>query len=122
MGKIMVVEDEKDVADTMRMLIEAHGHKVAVFLDPKKGLEAAKDFDLILLDIMMPKMTGRQFLDAMKKKGIKTKVIVVSAVGLPEEIGREIGVKYPGTGFVSKIDIGDGLVPEIKKFLKEDIT
>ena len=55
----------------------------------------------------------------LKKKGIKTKVIVVSAVGLPEEIGREIGVKYPGTGFVSKTEMATRMITEIDAYLKK---
>ncbi len=119
MGKIIIVEDESDVATTMKILIEARGYNVDIYLDPKKGLEAAKDCDLILLDILMPKMTGRQFLDAMKKKGIKTKVIVVSAVGIPEEMRSDIGAKYPGTGFISKTELATELLFAIDKIMKK---
>lgn len=118
MAKLLIVEDEKDVAQTVKMLVESRGHKADISLEPEKGLEKADKYDLILLDIMMPRMTGRQFLAKMAERGIKTKVIVISAVGLPEEVAQELEAKYPGTGFVSKTEMTTLLLPEIERYLK----
>ncbi|MFA5105396.1 MAG: response regulator [Candidatus Micrarchaeia archaeon] len=117
MARLLIVEDEKDVAETMKMLVESRGHKADIMLEPEKGLAKAAKYDLILLDIMMPKMTGRQFLAKMKERGIRTKVIVISAIGLPDEVARELEAKYPGTGFVPKTDMADMLLPEIERYL-----
>ena len=51
----------------------------------------------------------------MKKQKITTPVIVVSAVGIPEEMEKEVKSKYPKVGYVSKIEIYDVLVKEIRK-------
>ncbi|MFA5105398.1 MAG: response regulator [Candidatus Micrarchaeia archaeon] len=119
MKKILIVEDEPDVAKTMALIIENAGFQSDISLKPRKALSIAEKYRLILLDLMMPDMDGYKFLEEMKKGGIRTHVIVVTAVGLPSEVEREIKARFPGTGFVSKIDIGSALVPEIKKFLKE---
>jgi len=115
MKKILIIDDEPDVADLMKMAVERAGYKAEYMSDPVKGLESMKNFDLLLLDIMMPKMSGRQVLAEMKKKKIKIPVIAVSAVGLPMEIASELAKKYPGTGFVAKTEITTVLVGEIKK-------
>lgn len=119
-GKILIIEDEPDVAETMKMLLEREGYAVEYTLDPRKGISMLKKFDLLCLDIIMPIMSGREVLAEMKKKGIKTPVIVVSAVGLPTEVESELMGKYPNTvkGFVSKPYMHTDLAKEIKKRLK----
>ena len=57
---------------------------------------------------------GRQVLEQMKDNGIKTPVIVISAVGVPDVIGAELKGKY-GVGFVSKPHMGERLISEIQK-------
>lgn len=115
MKKILIIEDEPDAAETMKMLISAAGYKVEYTLDPLKGIEIAKNYDLLLLDIIMPKMSGREVLAILKKRKITTPVIIVSAIGLPMEVAEEIAVKYPGVGFVPKTSMHTVLVSEIKK-------
>jgi DNA-binding response OmpR family regulator len=63
--KILIIEDEPDIAETMKMLIEKEGYKVDYSLDPKKGIPMIKKYDLLLLDIIMPTMSGREVLAEM---------------------------------------------------------
>jgi DNA-binding response OmpR family regulator len=117
-GKILIIDDEPDIAETMKMLIEREGYKVEYVLDPRKGIEKIKSFDLLLLDIIMPTMSGREVLAEMKKRGIGTPTIVVSAVGLPMEVERELDSKYPGVGFVPKTEMHTILIEEVKKRMR----
>ncbi|VVB73566.1 Regulator of RpoS [uncultured archaeon] len=112
---VLVIEDEPDVAETMKMLLEREGYQVEYTLDPRKGLELADKVDVVLLDIMMPVMSGREVLAQMKKRKIKTPVIVVSAVGMPLEVERELQSKYPGVGFLSKTFMHTDLAKEVRK-------
>lgn len=113
MKKILIVEDEPDVAETMKMLVERDGYQCDYCLDPRQGLEKMKGYDLLLLDIMMPRMSGRQVLEEMKKRGIQMPVIVVSAVGLPIEIASELNKFYPGVEFVAKTEMHTDLIRAI---------
>ncbi len=113
--KILIIEDEPDVARSMQILLESEGYKADFALSGKEGLKKMKEYDLILLDIMMPKMSGRQVLQEMKKLKIGKPVIVVSAVGIPEAVQVEMNSIYPGAGFVSKPYVGERLVPMIQK-------
>jgi len=115
MKKILIIEDEPDVAETMKILVEKGGYKVDYTLNPEKGLKMVKDYDLLLLDIAMPGMSGYEILSKMKKRKINIPIIVVSAVGIPEQMEKEIKSKYPKVGYVSKIEIYDVLVKEIRK-------
>ena len=90
MKKILIIDDEPDAAEIMKMLLSREGYSVDWTYDPLKGLDMMKDYDLLLLDIMMARMSGRAVLAEMKKRGIKLPVIVVSAVGLPLEVGEEL--------------------------------
>jgi len=113
--RILIVEDEPDVAETMKMLLKRESYSAEYTLDPRKALEMMRRFDLVLLDIMMPIMSGREVLAEMKKRGITTPVIVVSAVGMPIEVERELTAKYPGIGFLSKTLMHIDLAKEVRK-------
>ncbi|MCS7109274.1 MAG: response regulator, partial [Candidatus Micrarchaeota archaeon] len=113
------IEDEADVAESIKMLLEMNGYKADYNLNPKAAIKKAKEYDLILLDIMMPIMSGREVLAEFKKMKLKVPVLVVTAVGMPFEIERELSAKYFPVRVLPKTSIHTDLIKEIKKILKE---
>lgn len=78
-GSILIVEDENDVNRLLATILSEYETKSAF-----SGTEAAmwlaqKKFDLVLLDLMLPGMTGEEVIADMRRQGIKTPVIVISA-------------------------------------------
>src|SRR5690606_8604700 len=67
--KILIVDDEDDIAEAIRMILEAENYEVAVAKDGVEGLKALNDFrpDGIVLDIMMPRMNGIELLERIRK-------------------------------------------------------
>nr|CAI78692.1 putative two-component response regulator protein [uncultured Gammaproteobacteria bacterium] len=68
--KIMLVDDEMYVLESLKALLRENGHTVEGFNSPTKALEAFKkkgDFDLVISDIRMPEMTGGQLIAEIKK-------------------------------------------------------
>lgn len=119
MKKILVIEDEPDVARTIKMYLEHEGYSVEFTLDASDGLKRLKDFDLLLLDLIMPKLSGRAVLREMKKKGITKPVVVLSAVGLPAIVGVELSNEFPNLLFVPKTEMHTKLVAAIEKALSQ---
>jgi CheY-like chemotaxis protein len=115
MKKILVIEDEPDVAKSIKLYLEQAGYEVEYTLDAADGLKKVKGFDLILLDLIMPKLSGRGVLKSMKAKGIDKPVVVLSAVTLPGVVSGELVREYPGVVFVPKTSMYSQLIPAIKK-------
>lgn len=68
---IMIVEDEADLRDTLKDLLEMQGYHVLTASNGREGLKLLQEnrkFCLILLDLMMPVMNGWEFLDALKNE------------------------------------------------------
>ncbi len=89
MAKILIVEDEKMLADAFQMILEKAGHEVGVAFNGQEGLDAAKTLqpDLILLDLLMPVLDGLGFLKAygLKKNHPDVKVIIFSNLDMQKE-------------------------------------
>jgi len=85
MGKVLIVDDEKDVVDLVKYLLVKEGHSVIEAFDGNEGLALAKSEqpELIVLDIMMPGMDGftmnSRLLEDQKTKNIP--VVVLTAKG-----------------------------------------
>jgi CheY-like chemotaxis protein len=79
--KILVVDDEADLTLLCSLALEYYGFKVDTFTDPQKALSNYKPgyYDLVILDIAMPKMDGFQLYDEIKKKDRKAKVCFLTA-------------------------------------------
>ena len=98
MTKILIVEDEEVLLNILKNKLQKEGYLVVTAKDGKEGLKVMKaaDPDLVLLDILMPKMTGMQVLEEMNKEGLihKYPVIIISNSGQPVEIdkARQLGV------------------------------
>ncbi len=99
MKKIIIVEDEEILRNLLQRKLTEAGYNVEVAEDGEVGLKMIKENkpDLILLDIIMPKMGGFEMLEAMKKEeGLSDiPVVVVSNSGQPVEIDRaqQLGAK-----------------------------
>src|SRR5918999_6405934 len=79
--RIMAVDDEADLTMLCSLALEYHGFKVDTFTDSQEALSKYKPdyYDLVILDIKMPKMDGFQLYDEIKKKDHKAKVCFLTA-------------------------------------------
>ena len=85
MSKILVIDDEESICETIKIMLEAGGkHEVLVALHAKDGLAlaAAKQPDLILLDIVMPDMSGLDVLHLLKSKPRTCLIPVIMLTGV----------------------------------------
>ena len=83
MAKILVIDDERSIRNTLKDILEFEKHQVATAENGKLGLEAAQNsvFDLIFSDIKMPEMDGIELLDQLNEKEIDVPVIMISGHG-----------------------------------------
>jgi DNA-binding response OmpR family regulator len=97
--KVLIIEDEEIIRGILQKKIENEGYKVDVAEDGEKGISKIREVmpDIIILDIVMPRMDGFAVLEEMKKDEniANIPVIIVSNSGQPVEIDKvkEYGVK-----------------------------
>jgi len=93
--RILLVEDELKVARFVQQGLQAEGYEVEVAADGKLGEKKALNeiFDLILLDVLLPKRNGFEILQSLRKDKIKTPIIMLTARGTTEDIvnGLDLG-------------------------------
>ena len=83
MAKILVIDDERSIRNTLKDILEFEKHQVVLAGDGKQGLEAAQseNFDIIFSDIKMPEMNGIELLTLLKEKEIEAPVVMISGHG-----------------------------------------
>ncbi|MCK4524955.1 MAG: response regulator [Candidatus Andersenbacteria bacterium] len=99
--KILIIEDEKVLSELLEKKIKEDGYEVFIAMDGEEGLELMKKEkpDLVLLDIIMPRMDGFRVMEEMNKDPElnlkKIPVVIVSNSGQPVEIDRalDLGVR-----------------------------
>ena len=96
--KILIIEDEKLLADSLKTLLERKGFAVEVVYDGESGAEYAElgIYDLLILDVMMPKMDGYQVARQVRAKRCATPILMLTAKsGLEDRIqGLNAGADY----------------------------
>ena len=92
--KVLIIEDELAHLDVMRQKLEKEGYNVAAATDGEAGytMITTMNPDLILLDVILPKINGFDILERMQKDNIHTPVIVVSNSGQPVEVDRALAL------------------------------
>ncbi len=117
MTKIAIVEDDQAISQMYRFKFEAEGYDVQTAENGKLGLELAENMkpDIILLDLMMPEMTGDEMLAHMRKTpwGKDIKVIILTNMGeqeIPESV-KQLGV----VNVILKADMTPRQVAELVK-------
>jgi two-component system response regulator ChvI len=90
-NNILLVDDESDALYTYKALLEEEGYRVDTFSDPEEALKhfaqtSTSYYDLVLLDIRMPRLNGLQLYYRMKSIEMNTQIIFVSALDAAEEL------------------------------------
>lgn len=115
---ILVVEDERALADALKVKLEREGLKVVAVNDGEeaKRLLETDGFGLVLTDLMMPKFSGFDLLELLQKKGDKTPVVVLSNLSQTADIDRV--KKLGGVDYLVKSDVSLAEVVErVKKLI-----
>lgn len=118
--KVLIVEDDQFLSDIYKQKLVSAGFEIHVATDGEEGLRAFDSFkpDLIVLDLIMPKMNGFDFLEALRKKesGKRTSVIVLSNLG--QESDKAQCAKFQVKTYLVKTEIGvDEIVTQVRKEL-----
>lgn len=89
-ARILLVDDEKVVRDLISGMLRAHGHKVIACKDGVDGVATYRqylhDLDLVILDIVMPRMNGRDAFLAMRELNPELRVLFISGFNIDDEI------------------------------------
>jgi len=85
--RLLMVEDEKYMAEAVAQVLKKHNYSVDLAYNGEDGLDCGLSgiYDIIILDIMLPKMDGISILKALRKNGIETPVILLTARGEVED-------------------------------------
>lgn len=115
---ILIVEDEQDILELMEYHLTKEGFETIGFLNTKRVQEALEEenVDLILMDRNLPGAEGSEFVDMLRKKGIQTPVIFVSAKHKDEEI--EQGFERGGDDYITKPFSMKELVLRVRAILR----
>lgn len=104
MKTILVIEDEKDLADLVAFNLEKEGYRALLANDGVTGLEKARDNspDLILLDLMLPGMPGTEVCKLLKSSEKTARIPVIMLTAKGEEIDRVVGFEVGADDYVLK--------------------
>ena len=112
--KILMVEDERDLAEAVAEILRRNNFTVEHAFDGEYGLDCALSgiYDLIILDVMLPKMDGLQLLNELRSAGVKTTVLMLTARG--ETHDKVIGLDCGADDYLPKPFHTDELLARLR--------
>jgi DNA-binding response OmpR family regulator len=116
--RILIIEDEMKVANALRAGLEAEHYEVAVATTGEEGFFLANQasFDLLLLDLMLPRRDGIDVLATLRKRGIQTPILVLTAKDTVED--RVIGLDQGADDYLTKPFAFSELLARIRALLR----
>ena len=116
--KILITEDEKPIAKALKLKLEKEGYLVTVAENGRAALDFLKkdQFDLLILDLLMPELDGFAILNEIKNMKLNVHIIVASNLGQEEDLKRatKLGAE---TYFVKSNTSLAQIVEQVKKVL-----
>ncbi len=102
MSKILIVEDEPDMVLGLKDNFEFEGYEVLTASDGQTGLERARTQkpDLLILDIMLPKLSGLEVCKTLRGEGFESPIVMLTARG--QEIDKVVGLELGADDYVTK--------------------
>ncbi|BBA69631.1 response regulator transcription factor [Geobacter sulfurreducens] len=123
MKTILIIEDERDLADLVAFNLEKEGYRTLTALDGANGLELARSQppDLILLDLMLPGMMGMEVCKILKKSEKTAHIPVIMLTARGEEIDRVVGFEVGADDYVVKPFSTRELLLRVKAVLRRSL-
>lgn len=118
MKKILIVEDELNMVRGLKDNLEFEGYEVDTAMEGKSGLQKILEcrYDLILLDVMLPEVSGFDICKAARREGVNTPIILLTAKG--EEIDKVLGLELGADDYITKPFSLRELLARIKAILR----
>jgi two-component system alkaline phosphatase synthesis response regulator PhoP len=118
MSKILIVEDEPDMALGLRDNFEFEGYVVLTASDGQAGLEKAREEkpDLLVLDVMLPKLSGLEVCKTLRGEGYEKPILMLTARG--QEIDKVVGLELGADDYVTKPFSIRELLARVKAILR----
>jgi DNA-binding response OmpR family regulator len=124
--RVLIVDDEPDVILTLKIVLEENGFKVDSFTDPLLALQNFKEqdgmYDIIILDIKMPKMNGFELYRQIKKIDDKVKVCFLTASEMYYDAYEDIFNTLDVKCFIQKPIENKELIDRLNKIMIIDST
>jgi len=121
MSKILIVEDEPNMQMGLKDNLEFEQFEVTIAKDGQEGLDNITNntYDLIILDVMMPKISGFDVCKTARKQGVTTPIIFLTAKG--EEIDKVLGLELGADDYITKPFSIRELVARVKAVLRRSL-
>src|SRR5437588_7302608 len=100
--RLLIIEDDRDAADYLAKAFREVGHVAELAADGEEGLAQALDgqYDVLIIDRMLPKLDGLSLIGGLRSKGIETPVLILSALGQVDD--RVKGLRAGGDDYLPK--------------------
>lgn len=118
MARVLLIEDEPGLVLTLIDLLTGEGYQVEATRDGQEGFESALggDFDLVILDIMLPSKNGFDVCRELRQRGIHTPIIMLTARG--QTIDKVLGLKLGSDDYLTKPFEGPELLARLEALLR----
>lgn len=118
MAKILIVEDDPSMKIGLRDNLEFEGYEVDTASDGEEGLNKTLDgnYNLVILDVMMPKMSGFDVCKTIRKRGLTVPIVLLTAKG--EEIDKVLGLELGADDYITKPFSLRELLARVKAILR----
>lgn len=118
--RILVVEDEIQIAKILKLELEYEGYEVVVVHDGKRGLDAAlhEPFDLILLDVMLPELNGIELLKRVRKENNIIPILLLTARNLTMD--KVTGLDLGANDYITKPFEMEELLARVRSCLRQN--
>lgn len=119
MDKILIVDDENDIAELISDILEDEGYATCVANDGKSAMECVKndDFDLILLDVMMPDISGTEVCASIRNTTTCPIIFVTAKTNLTSKL---VGFEVGADDYITKPFINEELIARVKAHLRRE--
>jgi len=118
--KILIIEDEGDVADLLALNLRKAGFKTSTAADGASGLQKARDDrpDFIILDLMLPKMSGLEICKILKSDTATSHTPILMLTAKAEEIDRIVCLEFGADDYVTKPFSVEELLARLRAVLR----
>ncbi len=119
MKKILIVDDEPDIIEILQFVLEAQGYECITATDGEEGLNLAREAnpDLIILDVMMPKINGFKISRLLKYDNKYKDIPILMITARSQEEDKQIGEETGADEYITKPFNVDFVVEKVKSYL-----